>query len=57
MSKINLSQIENRSLMTVNDIVNHCLDNNIDTIINDFGVGMEFELDDLYQVWEDIKNL
>ena len=57
MSKINLSQIENRRLMTVNDIVNYCLDNNINTVINDFGVGMEFELDDLYQVWEDIKNL
>lgn len=57
LNKIKLSQIKNRETLSLEEIINLCLDNYIDTIINDFGVGMEFELDDLIHVWGDIKNL
>lgn len=55
--KINLSKIPNRENMDINEIIDWCLDNKTFTIVNDFGYGLEFELDDLKYVWEDIKNL
>lgn len=57
MKIIKLSQIEDRALMSVEDIEDWCLDNKVDIIVNDFGSNMEFAIDDLTYVWNEIKDL
>ena len=41
--------------MSLSEIFDFCLDHHIYTIVNDYGSGLEFELDDLAIVWQDIK--
>ena len=53
--KKKLSQIPNFNEMSLMNIVRYCLDNNIQTIINDYGYGLELDISDLKYVWEDIR--
>jgi hypothetical protein len=53
--KKKLSQIPNFNEMSLMNIVKYCLDNNIQTIINDYGYGLELDISDLKYVWEDIR--
>lgn len=57
MNKIKLSKIKNWKLMTDKQVTDWCLDNNIDTIINDYGYGLEFALDDIPFIWKDLKEM
>jgi hypothetical protein len=57
MGTIKLSDIGDRMNMSIDDIIDYCLDNSISVIINDYGVGVEYSLDDLYIVWEVLKKL
>lgn len=43
--------------MSIADIITWCSKNWISTVINDFGYGLEFDLEDLPYVWDDIKTL
>ena len=53
--KIKLSLIPNWYNMEIDQIIEFCFQTGIETIINDFGSGMEFDLEDLLHVWEDIR--
>jgi hypothetical protein len=55
--KVNLSSIKGWQDMSLSDIIDFCLDNGINTIVNDYGCGLEFELDDLLYIWEDILTI
>ena len=55
--KVNLSSINGWRDMSLSDIIDFCLDNGINTIVNDYGFGLEFELDDLLYIWEDILTI
>ena len=41
--------------MSASEAVDWCLDNNVSTIINNYGVGCMYELADLEHVWDDLK--
>jgi hypothetical protein len=51
---IGLSQIPNWPNLSAKQVIDWMLDNGFRTLINDYGIGMEYELDDIDQVWEDI---
>lgn len=51
---VNLSQIPNWPNLSAKQVIDWMLDNGFHTLINDYGIGMEYELDDIDQVWEDI---
>jgi len=53
--KTNLSDIPGWRRMSLEQIQNWCLDNGIITIVNDYGFGLEFELDDLEHIWNELK--
>ena len=55
--KVNLSSIKGWQDMSLSDIIDFCLDYHIYTIVNDYGCGLEFELDDLLYIWEDILTI
>lgn len=57
MKTINLSLLDLH--LKVEDVINYCLDNNINTIINDIATPphVEYSLDDLYSIWGNFKNL
>ena len=55
--KVNLSSIKGWRDMSLSDIIDFCLDYHIYTIVNDYGCGLEFELDDLLYIWEDILTI
>lgn len=47
MSKIKLSELKSVNLMPVEYIKNFMIENNYDTIINDYGNNVEYDITDL----------
>ena len=48
MKQIELSKIPNWMSMNVNELTNYCLDNDIDTVVNDYATpSIEYALDDM----------
>jgi hypothetical protein len=56
MKLINLSEIPNWKYFNTEKLINWLLDNNYFGIIVDYGFGIELEIDDLNDCWEDVKN-
>ena len=52
-----LSKIPDRHLMTIEDVIDYCIDNGFTEVINDFGHGITVGLDELHLVWESKKNI
>lgn len=66
MKKINLSNIKDFFNLSLEEIINYCLDNKISTIINDFSpYKIEYDLSDLsvvieekkITIWDNLKNI
>jgi len=57
---IKMSEIKFKDFNSVEEAVNYCLDNNIETLLNDYypKPWVEYSLSDLYEVWDnfDLKN-
>lgn len=58
MVSIKLSMLD--LLLYTEEIINYCLDNSIDTVVNDIGGELpfvEYELDDLLIVWDKLRGV
>jgi hypothetical protein len=56
MKTVNLSKLD--LTLSTEQIINYCLDNGIDTVVNDIGgilPFVEYELDDLFIFWNVLR--
>jgi hypothetical protein len=56
-SPIKLSKIPSWDKMSLEQVVTYLIDNGFDSIVNDYGVGMVYELDDLPHVWHNFTSI
>ena len=56
-SQIKLSKIPSWDKMSLEQVVTYLIDNGFDSIVNDYGVGMVYELDDLPHVWHNFTSI
>ena len=55
MNTVNLSDIPGWHKLTTEQIINFMLDNGYNTLLNDYGIGVEYSMDDLLVEWESLK--